>query len=162
VKSHPASETDTDRGNLAFGAVRHSTSTPVDENAGPTRDPTRRHTEFLERIDQAGLEPPQMVMHIPAIAGIEVHDRIADQLARCVVGDVAATTDLEDIDPEFPQSLRALPEILGIRTPAEGHDGWMFEQKQTIFRQAGKPIGDRGLLELERFAVGDLAQPLDR
>lgn len=103
-----------------------------------------------------------MVMDVPTIEGIEIHDRISDELPGGVIGDVAAAADLEDLDARRAHLFLGALEVPTIRAPAEGHDRWMLEQEQTIAAATRQSIRHRLLLELECLCVGLESEPIDR
>ena len=63
----------------------------VDPHAGVLGEPARRHAERRQRVDDQLLDVAHVLGRAEPVA--ELHDRVADELARAVVGDVAAAAD---------------------------------------------------------------------
>ena len=66
----------------------------LDPHAGVLLDARRGQAVLGERADQHLLEPAHVAAHV-LLAGLEVHERVADDLPGAVVGDVAAAIGLE-------------------------------------------------------------------
>ena len=162
VKRHPASNTDPNRSDLAFGATTQSTAGSIDEDPGPARQPSRRYVQVFERLDQGRFETPQMRMDIATAECIEIEDRIADELPGRVKRHVTAPPDLEEFDLEFAQPGFAESEMRTIRAAAQGDDPWMFEQKEPVSGATRQTVGHGRVLKGERIRVGRLTHPLDR
>jgi hypothetical protein len=88
-----------------------------------------------------------------ALAVAELQDRIGDQLAGAVIGDIAAALDLDDLDIARSQEIgqRALP-------ASDGDDVRVLDDEQRVARLA--PLPRRHLLELARvrLAVAEAAE----
>ena len=92
---------------------------------------------------------------------VDAHDRVADELARTVVGHAPAAVGVDDVD--------ALAEVPGLThrqlarpgAPAAGVDGRVFEQQERVGDRAGLTRRAHALLERERRAVLDDRQPAD-
>jgi hypothetical protein len=65
----------------------------------------------------------------------EVEDRISDELARPVVGDVAAALDLEDLDAASAQGFGVEGEARLASAAAEGDDGGVFAEEEEVVGQ---------------------------
>ena len=87
VQRHPAFDRHANRGELALGG-----GVP---DAGPARLARPREPEPRQRLDQRLLEVAQVDVQI-ALVLAQQEDRVADELAGAVVGDVAAALDLEE------------------------------------------------------------------
>src|SRR5438309_10206806 len=89
-------------------------------------EPARRDPEVGEGVDQATLEVAQVETDIRLAA--EVEDRIADQLPRSMVGDVAAAIDLEAGDAARRERGFGEIDMVAGATPAAGGGVRMREQ----------------------------------
>ena len=108
------------------------------------------------------LEVADVAVDVAAI-GAQIQDRVADQLAGSMVGDVAAPARLEQRHAGLVQRLvrrehvRAVVADLG----AEGNDRRVLEQEELV----GDPVSlsglDEGPLELQRLVIGHHPQPTD-
>ena len=104
----------------------------------------------LERADERPQEQPPLV---------QAHDRIGDQLARPVVGDLAATLDALDLDAARASSLGRREDVRRVGVPPERQDGGMLEQQQLVADPTGRALVDEPLLEGLGVAVGDPPEP---
>jgi hypothetical protein len=95
-----------------------------------------------------------------AAARVQVDDRVTNELAGPVVGDVAAAARLVDLDPARSKHVRARQNVSAsaVAAHAEGQDVGMFEQEQRIADDAGSAIFHQGSLQGECLSVGDAAQ----
>jgi hypothetical protein len=81
---------------------------------------------------------------------VEVEDRVADELARAVVGRFPAPVGLDDLDVH---ALRQV-ELRGlVRAPAEGHDGLVLEQDHRVRDGALRHGARERALQREGLAV---------
>ena len=125
-------------------------------------DAAGMHPVGRTQADHHRLEIAHVAMDVLSIR-LEVEDRIADQLSRAVIGDVAAASGLDDLDAARGQRLGGGDDVrpgLG-ELHAERDDMGMFEQQQRVGDAIGAPVFDEGLLQVERFAVGDQAEAAD-
>ena len=120
--------------------------------------PARGHAERRARLGHRRLERPHERPEQEAAVG-EAEDRVRDELAGPVVGDLAAALDADDLDPA-PAQLRGIGEDVAlVGVAAERQDRRMLEQEQAITdRAVGAPPGEL-LLERPRLAVRDPPQP---
>ena len=130
----------------------------VDEHAGPAGHAPPRHAEREQRLADQLLERAQPRVHVARVARREVDDRVADELARRVIGDVAAARDLVHADAARRERVRGDEQVLAARAAAERHDRRVLEQQQRVGARAAAPRRDELVLERERIAVGDLAE----
>jgi len=70
-------------------------------------------------------------MHVAPVGG-KVEDRIADELARSVVRDVAAAAGLEDLEALRLQRRLREEDVLGARVAPKGEYGIVLEQEERI------------------------------
>ena len=97
-------------------------------------------------------------MDVAALA-FEGDDRVGDQLAGPVPGDVAAPGDAADAVSGPLQLGRCDAEVRGIRPPARGVDTLVLEQEQGVRHGLGDPPGVELLLQLVRVVVADAPEP---
>ncbi len=120
--------------------------------------PARCDAEGSARVGERRLEGSDVgPQEKPAVG--ETQDRVGHQLARPVVGHLAATLDAQHLDAPSPELVGGREDMRLVGLPAEREDGWMLEQQQLV---ADPPVGARGresLLEVPRVAVGHPAQP---
>jgi hypothetical protein len=90
---------------------------------------------------------------------VETNDRIRDELARTVVGDLAATLDPLDGDPASGELIRGDTDVGGIGVFAEGQDRRMLEQEELVTDPAVGTLVEESLLECVGLAVIDPAKP---
>jgi hypothetical protein len=131
-----------DRGELAV----------LDPHARP-RDPLLRAPAGRDALVGEGggdgpLERRDVLHDVP-----DADDRIADELAGAVVGDLAAAVDVDDVD-----ALRAVPvlahaELAGGRAPPAGVDRLVLEEQERVRDRAGLARGAQAFLEIVRRAV---------
>ncbi len=90
---------------------------------------------------------------------LEVEDRVADELAGAVEGDVATTLHLVELDAALTEELRRRGEMLVLRRAAERDHRRMLQQEQHVLLEASRDARGRDRpLQLERFAVGDATE----
>ncbi len=118
--------------------MRSSTQTPV--NCGPSWSRPRAS------MPSCGERGDDRVLHRADVGGDVggVHDRVADELARAVVGELAAARGLDDVDPAGAPEAGAEREVVRVRAAAERVDGRVLEQEQEI----GELVRDHALAEV--------------
>jgi hypothetical protein len=136
------SDPDADRRDLA----------PVDPHAGEAVEPAGpRQPEVGQRVDDDLLDGMHVGRHRPRPHG-HVDDRVPDQLAGPVVGDVAAPVGLDQVGPDR----RRRHEHVGQVGPhAERVDVRVLEQQQPLV----VPGPMEGALELGRLPVRNSTEP---
>ena len=82
-----------------------SLPTQSDETRSLRSERAARDSEVRERPDQDVLEIRDVAFDVAAV-GMKVDDRVADELSRAVVRDLASPVGLEDVDAELPAPLR--------------------------------------------------------
>ena len=132
------------RGRAPFG----SSQTP-----GQPRQPARPgESEVAEGVDDQLLDGVDVAGN-----GVVAHghrdDRVADQLARAVVGDVAAPIRLDQFGAELGRIHQHVAEL---GAQSHGVDGVVLQQQQPVIAAAG--LGQRPL-EGEGVGVTDPTQP---
>src|SRR5205823_2325646 len=88
VRRHPARHVDSDRGDLPGRAG--------EPDAGQALQRLPYQSERRKRLDQRLLELAYVALDVAAVL-LQVEDRIADELARPVVGRPAASVRLDDL-----------------------------------------------------------------
>ena len=161
MEGHPPPNPHTDGGKLALSPPALRFASRIDEDSRPTWNSACGDAQLVERRDQSRLETPQMTMNVASSERIEVDNRVAHQLARGVIGHVAATTHLKKLHAKLSQARFAVAQIGSIRAAAQCDDSRMFEKKKTISGPAGQPVGHGLVLKREGFRIGKLSQPFD-
>ncbi len=92
--------------------------------------------------------------HIP-FPFTQIDDRIADDLAGAVVGDIAAAVGSDEFDAGAREEFRGGEKIFIVSVAAHGDDVRMFDEQKLIRDFATLALGDQVLLESEGFGVAD-------
>src|SRR5439155_2315669 len=129
----------------------------ADPDAGIARQPARLNAEVGEGVDQANLEVAQVEADVRC--GAQIEDRIADQLAGTVIGDVAAAIDLEARDAARRKFRLVEKDVVAGATPADGVGVRMLEQNQRVGDQAGAALVCYSSLEVPGFLIRNPAEP---
>ena len=87
MHGYPAFHVDADGGDLV----------PVDPDAGFSVSPCTSDAKACKGRNQGFFQFPEVIPQVCAVSG-EVHDGVADDLARAVVGDVSATVGVDELD----------------------------------------------------------------
>ncbi len=90
---------------------------------------------------------------------VERHDRIGHQLARAVVGDLAAALDADDGDPASVQVGRAGEDVGRIAVAAQRQDRRVLQQQELVADQPVGALGCQASLQRVRLVVGDPPEP---
>ena len=105
--------------------------------------------------DQHFFELRHVLAHV-ALAFAEVDDRVADELAGTVIGDVAAARGLEKTDAlRARASSRSARRLRDVAAAPEGDDGRMFEEEKLIGNRLVLPHLHELLLQPHAVLVGD-------
>ena len=88
---------------------------------------------------------------------LDVEDRVGDDLARSVVGDVATAVGRLNLDAALFVPLRWVEEIFRVEARAERHHRLVLEEKERVLA-ACLHLGDFVQLKLERVCVRDSAE----
>ena len=132
-----------------------STQQPGWPVRGPARTPSSAQVSAsarLERPDQGTDEQA---------APAQGQDRIGDQLARAVIGDLAAALDPDDLDPPPGEQVGLRPDERLVGMAAEGQDGGVLEEQELVGDRPGDPRVDELALQRPGGAVVDPAEPVD-
>jgi hypothetical protein len=101
-------------------------------------------------------------MHVAAV-GLQVDDRISDNLARTVVGDIAATSCFADGDVACGQFVRRGKNMgaPAIAARTKRQHVRMFEEQQHVAHEAPLPFVHERALQRERVVIRHKAKPPD-
>ena len=100
-------------------------------------------------------------MHVFAQPGAQIDDRINDQLSGPVIGHIAAAPRLEQLDAELAPPSLVRQHVLRMRRCAESDDVRVLQQQQLVRDGPGAPLPHQALLQPQRVAVRDEAEPPD-
>jgi hypothetical protein len=116
--------------------------------------PPALDTEIPQRHDQGLFDVAHVAVHVAPIRP-QVEDRVTDELARAVIGDVAAASCFEDGHALRGQRFRRRHDVRGFAAglDAEGDDGRVFEQKQRVGDRSGPALVDQSRLQIQALAV---------
>ncbi len=129
----------------------------------PTQTPVRPSTRVrrdavvADRPNQHVFEIAHVAVDVAAIR-VQVDDRIADDLAGPVIGDVAAAAGFENLDAAGASASGSRQDVRAstVAADAERQDVGMFDEEQQVAERAGPAILDqralqrRALLRTER------------
>src|SRR5438034_10309176 len=94
-------------------------------NAGVLRNTLGRDSELAERPNEQFLDLAEIPVKILLVA-FEIDDRIADELARPVKGDVSATLDIEQLHATLRELLRRCQHVSILRRASQrDHSGML-------------------------------------
>ena len=132
-------------------------SSRIDPHAGVALHPARVEPQAGQHVDEHLLQPPDVgggVGHPAAPLAGDGEDRVADELARPVVGDLAAPVGLHHLGPE---GLNVGQQVAPAAPAAQGHHVGVLQQQQMVVAGAAvqPPLQGQGV------AVGDPPQPAD-
>ena len=135
VVSDPAADGDTEGGDFAR----------ADPNAGEAGAAGGDEAEGTDGVDEDLFEEAEVGVEV--FAGGEGDDRIADELAGAVVGDIAATVGFRDLDALGGET-GGVPDEVSFRAgaKADGEDGVMLGEDEGIADFAGEVLRDESLL----------------
>jgi len=148
VPGDPVARVHADRGDL-LAAGPHS---------GERSIPFAGNSIVGERVDQRFLDLSQVPVQILLVA-LEIDDRISDELAGSVEGDVSSALDLEQLHAFALEKLRGCDEVLFLRRPAERDYRWVLDEEEEVLRNRSRDsIASEVALQLERFFVAQFAE----
>ena len=129
-----------------------STHTPVQPGIRPADN-----VELRERIDDHLLDGPNIGDHV-ALPFSQIQDRIADDLAGAVIGDVAAAIGGIELDSGAAQRVFARQQIFGVAVAALRDHVRMLDEQELIGNQPALALFDQILLDGERVAIAHAPQ----
>ena len=94
-------------------------------NAGVLRNTLGRDSELAERPNEQFLDLAEIPVKV-LLVSLEIDDRIANELARPVKGDVSATLDIEQLHATLRELLRRCQHVSILRRASErDHSGML-------------------------------------
>jgi hypothetical protein len=99
--------------------------------------------------------------HVPANVSlnlVEIEDRIADDLAGTMIGDISAAVCCVELDILLTEDLFGSEEMGAVGVAAEGDDVGVLAEEKDIFDGPGFTGGDQPLLERRGGGVGEEAE----
>ena len=147
VHGHPAFHVDSYRSYLILGYP----------NAGFSVSSDTGNAEAFEGDNQDFFQLPEVFAQVRAVSS-EVHDGVADDLARAMVGDVSAAVGVEELDAMVGEFRFRDQDVIEIPGAAEGDDGWVFEEQKGIGDLAGDAAVPEVGLEVEGVLIVKEAQ----
>ena len=142
MRGDPSADVHADRADL--GAAH--------PDARTFRNAARLDAEIRECIDERLFDGPYVRTHV-ALPFAQVHDGIADDLPRSVIGDVAAAVGGMESDTGAGQDLFAGQQVFHV-TVAPHRDGvGVLQQEELVGDGAGLALGHQPLLPIERSAI---------
>ena len=129
-------------------------------------DPAGEVHAHLDPVVRADADHPLLERAdvLPDVGPVgEIDDRVADDLARAVVGDVAAPVGLVQLEPVAREPLRRGDDVTAVRAPADGEHRRVLHEEEVVgggraprpHRLAGDPH------EVEAVGVLDAPEPVD-
>ena len=128
----------------------------LDPDPGQAVDARRLDADGAECADQRLLEVAAVALHVLAVAG-EVEDRVADELARPVVGRLAAAVGLDDLDLGAVGHVQ----LALVGAPAERDHRRVLEQENRVRDRALRDGGCERALQVPGLPVRNLAEVVD-
>ncbi len=153
-------DVDTDGGDLLFADA----SAGQRPDAGQFGDALRGDAEVFAGEDKSFFDETDEVDRAKmgtAFAGeiaAEIEDGVADELAGAVVGDVAATIDLVDLDAAACEQFVTGEDVGAGGIAAEGENGWMLEKDERVPDGTGFACRDEFGLDVQAFGVRGAAE----
>ena len=148
VAGHPARDAHADGGDLFV----------ADPHAGKPLDAPARNPILGDRTDQHLFDVAHVAVHVTAIR-LEVDDRVADQLARPVIGHVAAAPCLMDFDGVCCALRFVCEDVRRVGAASEREDVRVFEQQQLLVAFAAAQALDGLLLQAQAVGVTRQSEP---
>jgi hypothetical protein len=153
VGGDPATDVDADGGEFFFGDVARR----LDPDAGFAGDAVGGDTEISGGADHGLFEGADVPVDV-ATDGIEIEDRIADDLAGAVIRYVAAAVGFAEFDIFLAEDVFGGEEIFLAGVAAEGEDVGMLAEEEDVVDGAGFARGDDALLEGVGIGPGEEAE----
>src|SRR5207247_4419332 len=122
---------------------------------GQTGNPRRAQAVAGECPDQDLLQVPEVARHVTPVRA-QVQNRIPDQLAGPVVGDLTAPTRVGDRHTPLPERRLAEQDVLAAGIPAQRDHRRVLEEEEVLLPA---PLHEAGALVLERRRFGVIDAP---
>src|SRR6185436_12046613 len=154
VARDPSADSYANRRDFFFASLR---SNP---DARAPRQAAALDATLAERDDQGLLDVTDVAMDV-ATVGPQIEDRVADELTRPVVRDVAAAAGLGNRVAFGRQELRRRNDVrvLAACLDAKCDDRWMLEQQQGVADRTAAAFFDKPRLQFQTRTVLDEPQP---
>ena len=111
-------------------------------------DAERRHA-----ADQGLLHLPQVPVQVQLVA-LEIEDRVADELAGPMEGDIAASLDLEQLHASCGEQGGGGEQVIRPGRAAKRDDWWMLDEQQHVLIDGARNARSRdGTLQRQRLGV---------
>lgn len=137
VVGRMVADAQTQRGDLAC----------VDVDAGRILVAMRVDAILGQGIDDGGLDPAHHLADAVA-APLHAQQQVDHQLARAMIGDLAAAVGPDQRDVGLAQ------QVFGLAGEAEGIDRWMFDDPQRVGRVSSAGVGERLHVAPDGFVIG--------
>ena len=139
--------------------------TPTDAIlCSPTHTPTCLWPSLCRLDTRVGQRGHERLLHREDVlrhAG-DPHDRVADELARPVVGELAAARRAHHVDPALPVEALGERQVGRLGPARDGVDRRVLEQQHQLGQLTRDHLLAQPLLQRRRLAVFDAAQVADR
>lgn len=146
VAGNPAGDADANGGELFV----------ADPDTGEALNATGRNPIVFRDANEDFLQITHVAVHVQTI-GMQIENRIADELSRTVIRDVAAAPGFEDVDAGRLQRIGRGTHVRPptVASDAERQHARMFDQEQKVVDVAGATLLDERPLQRERLLIGD-------
>ena len=138
---------------LRGSAPSGSTQQPGWPSRRPAATPNARARVGERRLERADVRPEQQA------AVREAQDRVRDQLAGPVVGDLAAALHAQHLDPAGGELVGGREHVGVVRLATQRQHRGVLEEQQLVVDPAVRAGRREALLQVPGLAIGDPAQP---
>jgi len=163
VRGYSAGDVNPDGSDLAFARGAGMVVVQATPDASETGDAARAHAIDSAQADEGFFHHADEVYRTEAapvrlMEAAEVEDRIADELAGTVIGDVSATIDFVKRDTVFGEQLIRCEDIGSAGIASEGENRRVFEEKERVVDKTSEAHGCDFCLEPKSFVVAYAAK----
>ena len=141
-------------------ADRCQLAVPIDPDSRMAFQACRLDTERGRGVDDRGLQDAHVAAQVERIA--ELHDRVGNELAGAMEGDVAASVDADQLRADLAQAIGRGEHVRRVAASADGVDREVLEEQQPVADPAPATLIGQLVLQLPGRPVGDGAEVLDR
>ena len=153
VRSDPATDVNADSGKFLFGNIFWG----LEPDAGLAWDAKCSDAEIGGSADHGFFERADIPVNVTA-DGIKIKDRVADDLAGAVIGDVAATVGFAELNILLTKDVLGGKEIFLACVAAEREDVGVLTKKEDVADGARFTRGDDALLKGVGIGPGEKAE----